>query len=89
VQGLREGLRVCKPDGKIILLEHVRIDRPVIGTLMDLLDPVVVSLIGTHINRRTVENVRSAGLRVERVQAIKGDLVKMITARVPTHNESA
>lgn len=81
VLGLREARRVCKPDGRILLLEHVRIDRPVIGPLMDLLDPLAVAVIGTHINRRTVENARSAGLTIERVEPVKGDLVKLIYAR--------
>lgn len=81
VLGLQEARRVCKPSGKVLLLEHVRIDRPVIGPLMDLLDPVVVALIGTHINRRTVENVRLAGLRIEQVESVRGDLIKLIHAR--------
>ena len=80
LQGLREARRVCRPDGRILLLEHVRIDHPLIGPLMDLLDPVSVLIIGTHINRRTVENARQAGLRVDRVEAIHGDLVKLIHA---------
>ena len=80
VLGLREALRVCRPEGRILLLEHVRIDRPVVGTLMDFLDPLSVLVVGTHINRRTVENVRQAGLRIDRVEAIHGDLVKLIYA---------
>ncbi len=48
---------------------------------MDLLDPLVVGLIGTHINRRTVANARLAGLTIESVEPLKGDLLKLITAR--------
>ncbi len=81
VQGLREVRRVCRPEGRIFLLEHVRIDRPVAGWLMDMLDPVAVGLIGTHINRRTVENATLAGLAVDRVEKLRGDLVLLIQAR--------
>lgn len=81
VLGLQEARRVCRPGGQVILLEHVRIDRPIVGPLMDLLDPLSVALIGTHINRRTVDNARLAGLHVERVENISGDLVKLIVAR--------
>ncbi|HEY3363483.1 MAG TPA: class I SAM-dependent methyltransferase [Symbiobacteriaceae bacterium] len=81
VLGLREARRVCKPDGRVLLLEHVRLDRPVLGRLMDLLDPLSVAVIGTHINRRTVENARLAGLTIERVEPVRGDLVKLILAR--------
>lgn len=44
-----------KPDGEIVLLRHVRIDRPLIGRLMDVLDPLLFHVNGSHVNRRTVE----------------------------------
>lgn len=82
VQGLRELGRVVKPGGRIILLEHVRLDRPIIGKLMDLLNPWVVRLWGANINRRTVENVRRAGLTVASVEDLgHNGLVKLIVAR--------
>lgn len=83
VRGLRETRRVIKPGGQIILLEHVRVNKPVIGPLMDLFDPLIVRLMGPHINRQTVENVKKAGLEIERVEELTpGGLVKMIFARV-------
>jgi hypothetical protein len=60
----------------------VRVNKPVIGKLMDLLDPLVVRLMGPHINRRTVENVKKAGLEIERVEELApGGLVKLMVAR--------
>ena len=82
VLGLRELGRVVRPGGRVILLEHVRVNKTVIGRLMDLLDPLVVRLMGPHINRRTVENVKKAGLEIERVEElIPGGLFKLIVAR--------
>ncbi|HYF95191.1 MAG TPA: class I SAM-dependent methyltransferase [Symbiobacteriaceae bacterium] len=81
VLGLKEARRVCKPGGRVILYEHMRLERPIIGPLMDLVDPVVVALIGTHINRRTLENIRAAGLTIESTENVKGDLLKLIYAR--------
>lgn len=63
VQGLRNLRQAVKPGGAVYLLEHVRIDRPVVGLAMDLFDPLAVRLSGAHINRRTVENVRAVGFR--------------------------
>jgi len=82
VQGLREIGRVVRPDGQILLLEHVRIDRPVIGTLMDAIAPLIVRLNGTNINRRTVENVHAAGLQIDRVEDLDSmGMFKLILAR--------
>jgi ubiquinone/menaquinone biosynthesis C-methylase UbiE len=82
VQGLRELGRVVRPEGRILLLEHVRVDRPIIGRLMDLFNPLVVRVIGANINRRTVENVRRAGLVIEKVEDLASmGLVKLIVAR--------
>jgi ubiquinone/menaquinone biosynthesis C-methylase UbiE len=83
VQGLREIGRVVRAGGQVLLLEHVRIDRPGIGTMMDLFTPLVVRLNGANINRRTVENVRIAGLDIERVEDLDGNngMFKLIYAR--------
>jgi phosphatidylethanolamine/phosphatidyl-N-methylethanolamine N-methyltransferase len=82
VVGLRELARVVKPDGQILLLEHVRVNKPLIGRLMDWLDPFVLRLMGPHINRRTVENVKKAALEVEQVDELApGGLFKLIVAR--------
>lgn len=59
----------------------MRVDQPVIGLLMDLLNPLVVQVVGANINRRTVENVRRAGLEVVEVEHLCGELVRLIHAR--------
>ena len=82
IQGLREIGRVVRPAGQILLLEHVRIDRPVIGTLMDTIAPLIVRLNGANINRRTIENVRIAGLHIDRVENLDDmGMFKLIFAR--------
>jgi ubiquinone/menaquinone biosynthesis C-methylase UbiE len=81
VVGLREVARVVRPGGQLTLLEHVRVNQPVIGPAMDVLDPLVVRMMGAHINRRTAENVWKAGLDVERMDELaSGGLVKLIVA---------
>ncbi len=81
VRGLRELGRVVKPEGDIWLLEHVRVNKPVIGPLMDVMNPVEVRVMGANINRQTVENVKQAGLEIVDVEDLRGELVKLIHAR--------
>jgi len=81
VQGLRELGRVVRPDGHIVLLEHVRVDRPIIGAIMDALAPLIVRLNGANINRRTVTNVQLAGLKIDHVMDLdKMGMFKLIFA---------
>lgn len=80
VAGLGEIGRVVKPGGDIWLLEHVRINRPIIGLLMDFLNPIIVRLMGANINRQTVKNIETAGLKVLSVTDLQGKLVRLIHA---------
>lgn len=80
VKGLKEVRRVCRPGGRVILLEHVRSENPVAGAIMDVINPVCASLIGDNINRRTVANVQAAGLRLIEVQDVFARIVKLIVA---------
>lgn len=85
VQGLREIGRVVRTDGHIVLLEHVRIDRPIIGTLMDTLAPLIVRVHGANINRRTLTNIQVAGLKIDHVIDLdKSGMFKLIFAS-PIH----
>ena len=82
VLGFDEIARVLKPNGRLHLLEHMRSPNPVLGTLMDLLDPVTVRLMGPHINRRTVQNVQQSRLHLERVEDVgAGGIFKLILAQ--------
>lgn len=64
VAGLREVARVVRPDGQVLLLEHVRPRNAVLGFVSDLLSPITRRLLGPSINRRTEANVASAGLEI-------------------------
>jgi ubiquinone/menaquinone biosynthesis C-methylase UbiE len=81
VLGLREIKRVCKPDGRILMLEHMRSKNPVVGFLMDLLNPLTVRLWGANINRRTMDNIRRAGLTVFEEKPLFYSILKKLTLR--------
>jgi ubiquinone/menaquinone biosynthesis C-methylase UbiE len=64
VRGLRELARVVGPDGRVLLLEHVRPRNRVLGALADLISPLTRRLFGPEVNRRTERNVEAAGLEI-------------------------
>lgn len=78
VQGLEELRRVCKPEGKLIFLEHIRSDKKMMGLIMDILNPLFVKLIGANINRQTLKNMESAHLHLERVDTEGMDILKFV-----------
>lgn len=68
VAGLREVARVVRPDGQVLLLEHVRPRNPLLGWLADRVAPLIARLMGPEINRRTEDNVAAAGLHIAEIR---------------------
>ena len=78
--GLRELKRVCKPDGKLLLLEHMRPGNAILGFIFDVFNPLIVRIIGASINRRTINNIRQAGWQIKVQENLSADIVKWIEA---------
>jgi len=79
VKGLREVRRVLKPGGRVYFLEHVR-PQEMRGRIFDLLNPLVVHLLGANINRDTASNIQKAGLRILLEEDLYLDVFKFIIA---------
>jgi ubiquinone/menaquinone biosynthesis C-methylase UbiE len=91
VAGLRELKRVCKPDGRLLLLEHMRPGNPAFGFFFDALNPLIVRMMGANINRRTISNIRQAGWQIKVEENLSADIVRWIEAtpvfKIPNHND--
>lgn len=82
VLGLQEIRRVLKPGGRALFLEHMRHENKVIGKLMDWINSITSRMMGPNINRRTLDNIRKAGLEIETVENLAmGGIMKFIIAR--------
>lgn len=64
VRALREMARVCRPEGRLLLLEHGRSDRGWLGRWQDRHEGYLAERVGCHWNRRPDRLVRAAGLDV-------------------------
>jgi len=79
VRGLTEAARVVRPDGQVILLEHVRPENGVLGKAMDALNRLTAQG-GENVNRDTAANVRRAGLKIQREEKYRMSIVKLLRA---------
>ncbi len=78
VKGLQEIRRVCKNGGRILMLEHVRSEKKVVGRLMDMINFIPLHIYGANINRRTYENLLKAGFKPGQIEVTNlwSDIVK-------------
>lgn len=76
VKGLKEIKRVLKPEGQLLMLEHVRSNDRVLGRLMDWFNFIPLYIMGANINRKTFENLKAAGFDKIKVTELWKDIVK-------------
>lgn len=79
-KGLKELYRVLKPGGQLLLLEHVLSSNRLMAKVMNLINPLVVKIVGANINRQTVKNVQACPFRSIFVDPRSSDMIKLIRA---------
>jgi ubiquinone/menaquinone biosynthesis C-methylase UbiE len=64
-RAIKEVIRVCKPQGKILLFEHIRHENKVLAALQEILTPIWKKMCdGCHLNRNTEELFRHEGIEI-------------------------
>lgn len=69
--------RVIKPNGKIVLLEHIR-PKGILGYGFDFLNIFTTALIEDHFNRETANIAESSGLKVLKIREKAFGIVNLI-----------
>lgn len=77
-----ELMRVVRPGGMIVLLEHVR-PANFLGPVFDVLNVLTVATIDDHFNRETASIAGRAGLKVVEVREKAAGAVNLIICEVP------
>ena len=80
-RGIKEVKRVCKPGGKVVILEQDLSSNRILGWLLNLANPLLVRMTGANFSRRPVDNVAKSGLSVEQITNLWGGRFKLIEAR--------
>ena len=81
---LAEIHRVVRPGGSVRMLEHVRVNRPIVGMLQDVLTPLWRRIAGgCRLNERSVDTLRHAGFRIDHIhRRLHGHVVDVSASRV-------
>jgi ubiquinone/menaquinone biosynthesis C-methylase UbiE len=84
-KAIDEMKRVCKPEGRILLFEHVRMGTPVLAGLQDWLTPFWKKICdGCCLNRNTLKLLRQNGLDILHQETYFKDL--FIVVELKKHN---
>jgi ubiquinone/menaquinone biosynthesis C-methylase UbiE len=64
-RAIREGLRVARPGARMIFFEHVLSNWLPVALLEQLINPLMVLFMADHWNRRTLDTIRGAGIKLD------------------------
>lgn len=81
-KAINEVIRVCKPEGKILLFEHVKMENAALSKMQESLTPFWKKVCdGCCLNRETLKAFSNQGLEIERVEHFYKDLFVVATLR--------
>ncbi|WP_240374922.1 class I SAM-dependent methyltransferase [Bacillus piscicola] len=81
-RALQEIARVCKPGARLVFLEHVKLENPLLSRLQDWLTPLWKQVCGgCHLNRNTQELIKQNGFYVQQVEKYYKGLFLAIEAK--------
>ncbi|HEX7490925.1 MAG TPA: class I SAM-dependent methyltransferase [Candidatus Limnocylindrales bacterium] len=86
-KAVAEAVRVLRPGGRLLLVEHVRSPNIVVRALERLLDPIEVHRMGDHLMREPLNHVLAEGMEVAYLERRMFGIVERLAARKPEADE--
>ncbi|WP_320046284.1 methyltransferase domain-containing protein [uncultured Ilyobacter sp.] len=80
IAGLKEVYRVIKPGGKVLFLEHMRSENPLINIFLFVMSIMSKFFLGTSMVRKTQENIEKVGFKITERRDLFFDVVRIIIA---------
>jgi ubiquinone/menaquinone biosynthesis C-methylase UbiE len=78
-----EALRVLRPGGRLVAVEHVRSPIRAVRVVQQALDPLSVRFGADHLTREPLDYLADVGFAVEAVERSKWGIVERLVARKP------
>ena len=78
---LEELKRVLKPEGKLVMFEHVLSRNPIYALALKTMSNFTERLEGTYLDRPTVNNAKKAGFEILSHKNVYLDIVKALVAK--------
>ena len=78
---LKEVKRVLKPNGKLVMFEHVLSKNPIYAIALKTMSNFTEFVEGTYLDRDTVHNAEKAGFEISSHKNVYLDIVKALIAK--------
>lgn len=86
-RAVAEAVRVLRPGGRLLLVEHVRSPNLILRTIERLVEPITLRRMGDHLLREPLDHLLAEGLDIELLERRWLGVVERIAARKPKADE--